>query len=279
MRAPVLSPEAQREACREIVRTRAAAAMVRGLSLAKRAHRLRVYRAAVARVVEHNQGLVFAQAHRVRCAHLDVEDLAQAGNLGLLHAIEKFDPERGVAFTTYAIWSIRQAITRSIQNADATVRIPVHVFEARKRIVRHAARFEAREGRRPSDEELAALAGMPAKKIASLRAVNISPAATLDAPLSSEDDAGDTRLDRIPSSGPTPEDEVLRTEREAFAIGLLTKLPERELAVIAERYWNDRTLLEVGAEALGAPVSRERARQLESSALQRLRARCARVSP
>lgn len=284
-----LSQEDQREACRAVIDARRALEANPTSPTLRRAHRK-----AVEYVVRHNQGIIFLQARRVhrRCKSLEIEDLMQWGNVGLLRALETFDLERNICFGTYAQWWIRSFIQRSLVSEDTDVRVPAHTVDARKSLNRKTTQFAMREGREPSREELAHEMGFvgpkarggrgrPARegvaKVDRLLEIDavLSPA-SFDATvrrskaMGGHDDEA-TLHDFAPSHDPSPEELALGREHEVLALGLLAELPDRERAVVIARFFDDKTLAETGHTVLPRRVTRERTRQIEQQALGRLR--------
>lgn len=220
-----------------------------------------------------NQRLVSMVAFRYvkMCRNLDFDDLKQAGNLGLLQAIRLFDPNKGYRFSTYAIWWIRQAITREIADKDRTIRLPIHVNEQLSRLRRVAAEIEQKTGRKATNEELAAEMGEPLEKIEDLASLAfVTPTVSIDKPIGEDGDStlGDFLLD----DGESPQDVSDAEQLRSQMMQAIALLSPREQAVIKLRYGmtdgRPHTLEEVGA---AYNVTRERVRQIEAKALRKLR--------
>jgi len=232
-------------------------------------------RAAVAAIVKQNQGIVALVARRQvrRCKSLELQDLMQQGNIGLLEAIERFDHTRGIAFITYAIWWVRAAISRHIFLDDDVVKRPEGMSKKKKRLQRLAFSFVSREGRYPDAEELSAMSKTDKFGTLSVLQCENAWSMTLDYTKSLDEpasrDSNDTYLDRLSSPEIDP-NEPMDTEKRVRAVEkLLRKLTPREQAVIKARYWDEKSLEEAGRDYLGG-VTRERARQIEVVAMQKL---------
>ncbi len=225
------------------------------------------------RMIRANLRLVVKIAREYDGIGLPLLDLINEGNIGLMKAVERFDPAKGGKLSTYAAWWIKQSIRRALTNQSKTIRLPVHAMERLWEIRKVSLRFEAELGREPTNAELAAELGTTAKRIAVIREANLRPA-SLDAPLGTDSDS--SRLGEIieDERASTPyEDLEKRTMRETMN-ELLGKLPEREVVILKQRFGLDdsdrkTTLAQIGRRF---GVTRERIRQLQNIALQKLRA-------
>ncbi len=226
-----------------------------------------------ARLIERNLRLVVSVAKRYRGMGLPFEDLIQEGNIGLIKAAERFNPELGNRFSTYAIWWIRQAIGRAIDDKGRAIRLPAHAQEKAHKAVRVRNELSATLGREPIDEEVAERLGWTAREVAAAIGL-LADVASLDRPVGAED--GSTEL------GEFLEDERASEVQEAVIQEMentqlkesMVRMSTRERHILVRRYGLDErepaTLAELSNE-LG--VTRERVRQLQRNAEHRLRGR------
>jgi RNA polymerase nonessential primary-like sigma factor len=234
--------------------------------------------AARQKLIEHNLRLVVSIAKHYTNRGLALPDLIEEGNLGLIHALDKFDAERGFRFTTYATWWIRQAVERAIMNQSRTIRLPAHVVKELNvvlRALRHLEMHGTPQGREASLDDVAHLLGKPIEHVRRVIGYN-DHVASLDAPLDRE--TGLSIADGISDeSALAPELLLHNTEIEGWVRQWLSELTPRQRTVIERRYGLNgceiATLEEIARE-IG--VTRERVRQIQTEALDKLRARLAR---
>jgi len=248
-RFPLLTVEEEIKLARKIKRGDAKA----------RAHMVRANLRLVVKIARDYQGL-----------GLPLLDLISEGNIGLMKAVERFDPKKGGKLSTYAAWWIKQSIKRALANQSKTIRLPVHLVDKISKMRRVSLQMSEELGREPTDEELGDEIGIASGKVSQLKTVSIRPA-SLDAPISDDDS---TEFGEIvgDEEAQTPF-ELLRDKNLRNEVGgLLDVLDDREKKIIFQRFGLDggkpKTLEEVGKKF---GVTRERIRQLQNIALSKLR--------
>ncbi len=259
-RASLRQIESESESSAEELRS-AHGAMAAGL------HRLKHARADL---IKANLRLVVSVASRYTNDGLQLLDLIQAGNIGLMRAVEKFEYRRGYKFSTYATWWIRQAITRTIEDQSRTIRIPVHTLATLKTLTRTRRRLSDKFGREPTTDEIAGRMDLPVEKVRGLLTLGADPM-SLETPMGED---GSTSLgDLIEDENATsPADAMMASDLTARTQQVLSLLTPREARILRMRFGigesKDYTLEELGGVFA---VTRERIRQIEAGAIKRLR--------
>src|SRR5215204_1440084 len=223
-----------------------------------------------AKMIKANLRLVVKIAHDYGNLGLPLLDLVSEGNIGLMKAVERFDPAKGGKLSTYAAWWIKQSIKRALANQSKTIRLPVHLVDKISKMRRVAMKLQEEFGREPTDEELGEELGISAARVAQMRTAAIRPA-SLDAPIGDDDSNNFSEVVQDENAD-TPYEHLEEKTVTSMLQEMVKTLDQREATILRYRFGLDggseKTLEEVG-QKFG--VTRERVRQIQNIALNKLR--------
>ena len=221
-------------------------------------------------MIKANLRLVVKIARDYDGIGLPLLDLISEGNIGLMKAVERFDPKKGGKLSTYGSWWIKQSIKRALANQSKTIRLPVHLVDKISKMRRTAMKLQEEFGREPTDEELGDELGMTARRVGQMRLASVRPA-SLDAPIGDDDSTNFSEI-VADENADTPYETLEDKTVTGMLQEMVTKLDEREATILRFRFGLDggteKTLEEVGVKF---GVTRERVRQIQNIALRKLR--------